>query len=361
MDLNIPTLQPLQLNDIFTPSLELPELSIPHSSGQNGAVTFCTNMAGSCAQAPNNHMGSPQGITGRVHSNQPPPQFFTHNGLPATMASNGPQQISVPQSNHVAPSLVDGWASMIPSNAFVSPQIESSNLNLSNPLPTACLQGNSAPFQSLKIQRVLQWPQNQQQLPPPASTIQNGIMANGHTFIPDCHSQDSETQRVPLTGIWPQNPNRLYHQTQHGGLANGQPAPSSSCMFENISPHLPNGNSHVDGTRLASTLSVCQSRMVDPQDQSPPKGSCYFQWGPSEPVVGTSAVIQDSTSTSPPSRPLVANITTPEGLLAMQQYLAGCSGVGQTQVTKHPLVLCCYCYGWSSDFFPYQMNWFSRR
>ncbi|XP_055734555.1 aryl hydrocarbon receptor-like isoform X1 [Salvelinus fontinalis] len=338
MDRNIPTLQQLQLNHIFTPSLELPELTIPHSSGQNGAVTFGTNMAGSCAQAPNNHMGSPQGITGRVHSNQSPPQFFTHNGLPATMAPNGPQQISVPQSNHVAPSLVDGWASMIPSNAFVSPQIESSNLNLSNPLPTACLQGNSAPFQSLKIQRVRQWPQNQQQLPPPASTIQNGIMQNGHKFIPDCHSQATETQRVPLTGLWPQNPNRLYHQTQQGGLANGQPAPSSSCMFENISPPLPNGNSHVDGTRLAPTLSVCQSRMVDPQDQSPPQGSCYFQWGPSEPVVGTSAVIQDNARTSPPSRPLVANITTPEGLLAMQQYLAGCSGVVQTQILSLPVI-----------------------
>ncbi|KAM9448443.1 aryl hydrocarbon receptor-like isoform 1-T1 [Salvelinus alpinus] len=338
MDRNIPTLQQLQLNHIFTPSLELPELTIPHSSGQNGAVTFGTNMAGSCAQAPNNHMGSPQGITGRVHSNQSPPQFFTHNGLPATMAPNGPQQVSVPQSNHVAPSLVDGWASMIPSNAFVSPQIESSNLNLSNPLPTACLQGNSAPFQSLKIQRVRQWPQNQQQLPPPASTRQNGIMQNGHKFIPDCHSQATETQRVPLTGLWPQNPNRLYHQTQQGGLANGQPAPSSSCMFENISPPLPNGNSHVDGTRLATTLSVCQSRMVDPQDQSPPQGSCYFQWGPSEPVVGTSAVIQDNASTSPPSRPLVANITTPEGLLAMQQYLAGCSGVVQTQILSLPVI-----------------------
>uniref|UniRef100_A0A4W5PT02 Aryl hydrocarbon receptor n=1 Tax=Hucho hucho TaxID=62062 RepID=A0A4W5PT02_9TELE len=317
MDLNIPTMQQLQLNDIFTPSLELPELSIPHSSGQNGAVTSGTSMAGSCAQAPNNHMGSPQGITGQVHSNQSPPQFFTHNGLPATMAPNGPQQISVPQSNHVAPSLVDGWASMIPSNAF----------------------GNSAPFQSLKIQRVRQWPQNQQQqLPPPASTMQNGIMPNGHKFIPDFHSQATETQRVPLTGLWPQNPNRLYHQPQQGGLANGQPAPTSSCMFENVSPPLPNVNSHVDGTGLTPTLSVCQSRIVDPQDQSPPQGSCYFQWGPSEPVVGTSAVIQDNPSTSHPSRPLVANITTPEGLLAMQQYLTGCSGVGQTQIPSLPVI-----------------------
>ncbi|KAK6310045.1 hypothetical protein J4Q44_G00199260 [Coregonus suidteri] len=307
MDLNIPTLQQLQLNDIFTPSLELPELSIPHSSGQKGSVTFGTSMTGSCAQAPNNHMGSPQGITGQVHSNQSPTQFFTHNGLPATMAPNGPQQISVPQSNHLAPSLVDAWASMIPSNSFVSPQIESSNLNLSNPLPTACIQGNTAPFQSLKIQRVGLWPHNQQQqqLPPPASTMQNGIMPNRHNFILDCHSQAIETQRVPLTGLWPQNPNGLYHQPQQGGLANGQPAPSSSCMFENISPPLPNGNSHVNGIGLDPTLSVCQRRKVDPQDRSPPQGSCYFQWGPSEPVVGTSAIIQDNTSTSPPSRPLV--------------------------------------------------------
>uniref|UniRef100_A0A8C7QLG3 Aryl hydrocarbon receptor 2 n=1 Tax=Oncorhynchus mykiss TaxID=8022 RepID=A0A8C7QLG3_ONCMY len=294
--LNIPILQQLQLNDIFTPSLELPELSNPHSSGQNESVTLSTSMAGSCAQAPNNHMGSPQIIAGQVQSNQPPPQCFPHNGLPAAMEPNRPEEISVPQSNHLPPILVDAWASLIPSNGFVSPQI-------------AC----SAPFQSLKTQKVQQWPQNQQhQLPPPAST-----MKNGHQLIPDCHSQATETQRVPLTGLWPQNTNGLYHQPQQRRLANGQPAPSSSCMFENVSPPLPNRNSHVDGTILPPPLSVCQRRMVDPQDQS------YLQWGPSEPVVDTSAIIQDNTGISFPARPLVANITTPESLLAMQQYLSG--------------------------------------
>ncbi|XP_029558059.1 aryl hydrocarbon receptor isoform X3 [Salmo trutta] len=303
--LNIPILQQLQLNDIFTPSLELPELSNPHSSGQNESVTFSTSMSGSCAQAPNNHIGSPQIIAGQVQSNQPPAQRFPHNGLPAAMAPNGPEEISVPQSNHLPPILVDAWASLIPSNGFVSPQI-------------AC----SAPFQSLKTQKAPQWPQNQQhQLPPPAST-----MKNGHQFIPDCHSQATETQRVPLTGLWPQNTNGLYHQPQQGRLANGQPAPTGSCMFENVSPPLPNRNSHIDGTRLPPPSSVCQRRMVDPQDQS------YFQWGPSEPVVGTSAIIQDNTGISFPSRPLVANITTPESLLAMQQYLAGRNRVGQTQI-----------------------------
>ncbi|XP_029517454.2 aryl hydrocarbon receptor isoform X1 [Oncorhynchus nerka] len=303
--LNIPILQQLQLNDIFTPSLELPELSNPHSSGQNESVTLSTSMAGSCAQAPNNHMGSPQIIAGQVQSNQPPPQCFPHNGLPAAMAPNGPEEISVPQSNHLPPILVDAWASLIPSNGFVSPQI-------------AC----SAPFQSLKSQKVQQWPQNQQhQLPPSTST-----MKNGHQFIPDCHSQATETQRVPLTGLWPQNTNGLYHQPQQGRLANGQPTPSGSCMFENVLPPLPNRNSHVDGTILPPPLSACQRRMVDPQDQS------YLQWGPSEPVVDTSAIIQDNTGISFPARPLVANITTPESLLAMQQYLSGRNRVRQTQI-----------------------------
>uniref|UniRef100_A0A8K9WVM5 Aryl hydrocarbon receptor n=1 Tax=Oncorhynchus mykiss TaxID=8022 RepID=A0A8K9WVM5_ONCMY len=319
--LNIPILQQLQLNDIFTPSLELPELSNPHSSGQNESVTLSTSMAGSCAQAPNNHMGSPQIIAGQVQSNQPPPQCFPHNGLPAAMEPNRPEEISVPQSNHLPPILVDAWASLIPSNGFVSPQI-------------AC----SAPFQSLKTQKVQQWPQNQQhQLPPPAST-----MKNGHQLIPDCHSQATETQRVPLTGLWPQNTNGLYHQPQQRRLANGQPAPSSSCMFENVSPPLPNRNSHVDGTILPPPLSVCQRRMVDPQDQS------YLQWGPSEPVVDTSAIIQDNTGISFPARPLVANITTPESLLAMQQYLSGRNRVGQTQipslcVVDTPLVNGTFC------------------
>ncbi|XP_010862832.2 aryl hydrocarbon receptor [Esox lucius] len=332
-DVNIPPLQRLQLNDIFTPSLVLPELRIPESSGQNGS--FGNHTAGSCAQAPNKHMGSPQGETGQVHSNHSSPQHFPHNGFPA-MSLNGPQQFSVPPSNHVAPSLVDAWASVVPGNEYVTGQNESVHLNPSNHQRKVCLQGTTASFQSLKVQSEQQWPLNeqQQQLPPPTSTMRNELMQNGHTFIPDCLSQATETQRVPLTGLWSLSTNGLHHQPQQGGLANGHLTPSSSCMFENLPPPLPNGNSQVDGARLAHPLSVCQRRIVDPQDRSPPKGSCYFQWGLSEPVVGTSAVMQDNPGITSPSGPLEANITIPEGLEAMQQYLAGCNGVGQTQISS---------------------------
>ncbi|KAJ8012684.1 hypothetical protein DPEC_G00045440 [Dallia pectoralis] len=333
-DVNIFTLQQLQLNDIFTPSLVLPELCIPGSSGQNGS--FGNHVAGSCAQLPNKHMESLHDVIGQVEFDNLSPQHFSHNGLPVTVSPNGPQQISAPGSNYVTPGLDNAWTSMIPSNGLVSAQTEYRHLNSPNHLQNVSLQGNAAPFQSLKFQREQQWSLNQQnqqnqQLPTSTSTMRNEPTQNGHTFIPDCLSQARGTQRVPLTGLWSGSNGRLNHESHQGGSDDSQLTPSSSsCMFENVLPPLSNGNSQEDGTRLAPTLTVRQ-RIADPRDQSPLQGSCYFQWSPSEPVVGTSAIIQNHTS------PLGTNITTQEGLLAMQRYLAGCNGVEKTQISSVPV------------------------
>ncbi|KAL0963893.1 hypothetical protein UPYG_G00314990 [Umbra pygmaea] len=336
-DLNINTLEQLQLNDIFAPSVVLPDLGIPQSTVQNGSVAFSTLTAGSCTQTPNIHTEH-----ARVPSNYSSPQHFPHNGQTAPVGPNWPQQISVPQSNHVTPSPGgDAWASMTPSNGFVSAQVESCHLSPSNHIQTACLQGNASPFQLQKIQQKQQWSQNhkqQQPLQTQTMTMQNGIVQNGHTFIPDVLSPATEAQSVPFTCPWPQSTNRPNQLPHLGGLAIGQPTTSSSCMFEKVPHALPNGNIQVDGARQATMVPDYQRRIADPHNQSPPEGSCYIQWGPSEPVVGTSAIIQDNASISLPSLPLVDNITSAGSILSMQQYLAGCTSDGQTQISCVPAV-----------------------
>lgn len=316
-DVNITSLQQLQLQDIYSPSVELPDLSFPSTSGHSGSVTF-----GSCGQAPINHMGH-QCMPGLEQANQSLQQC-PHNGIQAPMAASGQQHSSVQQFNNAALSVVDTLPSLIPCNGFSSP-IESSTHSAPNPFPTACLQG-STPFQAHNNLRVQQWPQNQQQELPPAS-----IMQNGHNLMPTCNSQVSESQRLPLAGHWPQNINGPNH-AQQGGLANVQHATPSSCMFEKSSVPLPK-SSHVDGTELAPSVSSCQWRNDVPLDQSPPQGSCYVQWGHSEPLMGTSAIMPENVSISPQSRPLLHNMSSPEDILAMQRYL-GCSE--QTQVTHPP-------------------------
>ncbi|KAM4608876.1 aryl hydrocarbon receptor-like isoform 2-T2 [Polymixia lowei] len=307
-DGSAPSLQQLQLNNIFTPSIDLPGLSLPAPKGHSGPVPFDPR-----GQAPISHMGFHQGIPGQTQPNQSLQQY-PHNGMQAPlMTANGQLlQSSVQQPNNVAPSVVDSLPSLIPCNDFSSPN-ESGTQSVPNPFPSACLQG-SIPFQTHNNHRVQQWPQNQ-----PQNLTHAGMMQNGHKLVPACHNQPSESQRLPPAGLWPQGINGLNH-AQQGGPADGQRAPPRSCMFDKHSLPLSNGGA-ADGGRLAPSASSCQRGNDAHLDQSPPQGSCYFQWGRSEPVVGTSAIVQDNASISPPSHPVPPNMSSPEDILAMQRYL----------------------------------------
>ncbi|XP_029936855.1 aryl hydrocarbon receptor-like isoform X1 [Myripristis murdjan] len=299
-DASAPSLQQLQLEDIFSPLIELPELSLPAISGND--VPFESR-----GQVSVNHMACQQGIPGQTQSNQL--QQFSVNGMqtPPGAANGQLLQSCVPQPNAAAPSVLDNLPSLIPCNDFSSPN-ESSTQRAPIPFPTACLQGN-APFQTHNNHRIQQWPHTQQQKLPPASVTQNG-----HKPIPACHSQVPSSQRFPPAGIWPRSINGVNH-TQQGGLADGQAAPPSSCMFEKHSLPLPNG------TGVTPSSSSCQRGNDGPLDQSPTQASCYFQVGRSEPVVGTSVIIQESASISPPSHPLQLDMSSPQDLLVMQRYL----------------------------------------
>lgn len=291
-DTTLPPLQQLQLQDIFSPSIELPELTVP-----DNLAPFQ-----SFGQASISQMGCPQGISGQTQSGQ----LLTcpRNNLQApAMAANGQfLQSSVKQPNNVAPVLMDILPPLIPCNDF-NP---SSTPNIPIPFATACLQG-SPPLETHNHQ-VQQWPQSQQQTLPHA-----GVMQNGHELMPACHSQTPESQTFPRAGLWPRSVAGLSH-TQQGGLACGQAATHNSCMFNQHFSSSPAGS---DVQAVVGSLGL---RGTDASlDQSPPQGSCYFQWSQSEPVVGTAAINQENANISPLTAP--PNMSSSEHALTIQHYL----------------------------------------
>lgn len=262
-DTTLPSLQQLQLQDIFSPSLQVP---VPNVAADGALASFQ-----SCGQASINHIGGPHGIPGQMESNQP--LLCPQNNLQApAMAANGQLlQSSVKQPHNVAPKIVDILPPLILCNDLSS----TSTPNLPIPFATTPLHGN-APFGTHSHQ-VKQWQQSQQQKLPYA-----GLMQNGHDPVPASQSQTSENQAFPHAGLWPRNVTGLNH-TQQGGLACGQPVSHSSCMFDQHCSSSPAGGDILalfesSGLRLGETS----------LDQTNPQGSWYFQWSRSEPVVGTS-------------------------------------------------------------------------
>lgn len=260
-DASMPPLQHLQLQDIFSPSIELPPLTVPDTAAQNASTAFQ-----SCRQA---HMHPLQGIPAPAQSIQPLQLL----------------QNSVMQPNHVAAGVSDMIPPLVPCKDFNS----SIASTLPLPFPAGCLQRNQ-PLQTVNHQ-VQQWPQRQQQAPPHA-----GIMQSGHEPTAAHHGQTSQGPPFPPAGLWPGGGPDLNHG-QQGGPACGQAAAQSSCMF----------NQHLAGADMC---------------QSPPQGSCYFQWKHSEPVVGTSAIVQESATVSPLMAPSAAPPS--EHTFSTQHYLEGC-------------------------------------
>ncbi|XP_042350998.1 aryl hydrocarbon receptor 2 isoform X2 [Plectropomus leopardus] len=283
-DTSLPSLQQLQLQDIYSPSIELPELTVPGASAGAASAPFQ-----SCGQTSTSHMGYPTAQTQAGQLLRGP-----QNNLQApAMSVNGQMlQSSVQQPNNVAPGVMDILPPLIPCNDFTS----SNTTDISISFPTNCLQGSPA-FETQNHQ-VQQWPQSQQQKLPHA-----GIMQNGHGLISACHSQTPQSQTFPHAGLWPRNVTRLSH-TQQGGLMCGQAATQSSCMFDQHFSSSPAGG---DVLALSGSSGLRGADMS--LDQSPPQGSCYFQWSRSEPVVGTSAINQENVNISPLTAPPSMSLT----------------------------------------------------
>lgn len=295
-DANLPPLQHLQLQDIFSPAIELPQLTVPGASVDDASAIFQ-----SCGQA---RMGHPQGIPGQAQSGQH--LLCPQRNLQApAMAANGQMlQSCVKQPNGVAPGVMDVLPPLIPCSDFNS----SSTPNIPIPFSAACVQRNP-PLETHNHQ-VEQWPQSQPQMLPHA-----GIMQNGHELMPACHGQTSKGPTFPHAGLWPRSAPRLNH-VQQGGLACGQEATQSSCMFDQHFSCSPPGG---DVMALSGASGLMGADMS--LDQSPPQGSCYFQWSHSEPVVGTSAIEQENANISPPTAP--SSMSSSDHTLNMQHYLEG--------------------------------------
>nr|XP_057938970.1 aryl hydrocarbon receptor-like isoform X2 [Doryrhamphus excisus] len=225
-------LQQLQLQDIFTPEIELPQLTVPDGSRDAAALHF---------------LGFEQRQGNALPVNQPMAAMISCGNLNAsTLPTNRPQAdpASAPRSRH--------------------PQ---------------------------------QWAQGPY-VPPPS-----GATHKRHRPTPTPESQ-------ALPRLWPRSVNGLDH-AQQGGLACGQSVSHSSCMYTQPFACGPAG-----GDTLALAQSSLQRAAATGLDQSPPRGSCYFQWGRSQPVVGTSSISQDSAHISP----MTSNMASSELAPNLQCY-----------------------------------------
>ncbi|XP_066542503.1 aryl hydrocarbon receptor-like [Hoplias malabaricus] len=159
-------------------------------------------------------------------------------------------------------------------------------------------------------------------------------------LVPESY-QNVEAAAFPLTHLLPQcspsssnecsnSPDNVY-LSPVDRLATNHCSPRSSCMFESHSP-LTNADQLHPQAQAVTITSCCKNATLN--NQSPPQASCYFQWMPNEPVVGTSSIPQEDACISPPSCHMVADITPSNGQSIFQQY-HGCNG--QTQVVNPPV------------------------
>ncbi|XP_076021880.1 aryl hydrocarbon receptor-like isoform X2 [Genypterus blacodes] len=207
---SLPPIQQLQLQDIFCPSIELPDLLLFDPSAHGAPAPFEP-----FRQASVGHVG-PAG------------------------SSQVPQVPQCPQTGPTHPP-----PPLLPSHDFNS----------------ACLQ----------TQQVLDL------MLPPA-----GVLQSGHQPAP----RPSPGHTLPPDARWSSRVNGLsLKHVQQGGATGVPQAPPTGFLPG------PTGG--------AVFRRSCHSGTETPVDTSPPQASSYFQWGHSEPVVGTSAIHQDSVSISP--------------------------------------------------------------
>lgn len=256
-DPGLPPLQELQLHDIFSPSIELPELTVPLPAD------------GDCGWAGPGHRGRP---------------------APA-------QQLLLLQSSAQQPtSAMDILPPLIPCTDF-SPS--------NGPV------GFSAP----RLQKNVLFERRSLQQKPP----QAGAAQNGHDGTPAFQSQTSQSQTFPRAGLWPPGVTGL-NRLQPGGpsLSGGPAAAQNSCMF---SQHFPSSGPAGGSALSLSGAPGLRGDVAAPPEQSPPHGSCYFQWSSSgQPVVDTSAISQDNATVSPLTANM-SNMSSAEHAHNIQHYL----------------------------------------
>uniref|UniRef100_A0A1A8VBH9 Aryl hydrocarbon receptor n=3 Tax=Nothobranchius TaxID=28779 RepID=A0A1A8VBH9_NOTFU len=263
-DSSLPPLQQLQLKDIFTPSIELPELTVPNISADE---SFSSLFA--CRQASFRPTSRPQGGSILI---QQPNQLLSHPaGLQVpTLTGAGPMlQSSVRQPP--LPAVTNTLPPLVSCNDYSS----SSSSTLPVGRHTQFLQQTVA--LETHNNSLYQWPPSQALTHPT-------IMQNGHGTVPTFQNQNTQNLTFPHAAIWPGL-----------GEQGGRAAPHSSCMF----------GQHFSSPDRGDVLSHREpsdfSRTDVPLDQGPSQAPRYFQWSHAGPVNGTSAVNQESATISPPT------------------------------------------------------------
>lgn len=286
-DTNLPPLQQLQLQDIFSSALELPELTVSDVAVSDASLKYASR------QPSNSHTVCPQGIS---FPSQPAQSMLSsHNSLqdPTIAANRHLLYGSVQQHNNLPPRVMDILPPLVPCNDLNS--IAASNV--SAPFPAMVQGGSHFEPHNPHIQ---QFPQRQSH---------GGIAQNGHDPIPACHSLSSESQTFPHAGHLPRSVNGLNHIQQQGGLACGHAA-HSCCMFNQAFTSSPAGG---DGFTFSGSLSLSGSDSA--MDQTAPQNSCLFPWRQSDPV----ATNHDHVKTNPMT--FTGSMPTSEHGVNIQPYL----------------------------------------
>lgn len=326
----------LQLDNLFPQSNGLSDLKDSAVFQQNGSATFSAwensswvgvgNGVGQVVKpkgwnlSPQNHHALPS-----CKANQMNHQDLSQCQLPVAMSVSGTVPHIFNESSHILPerkinAAVDQRNPSVPLSTgtnFSNQQVNNRNtcgLNTHhNPNNT------SLPFQSAAGL----WSQNAPQ----------NVRLNG--FSADCPSQ------VPLkSGQWASNNHSCQGQSHFnfikekyqleppGGLTSGEHSSPSSCMFETCPPPSAGLSQPLHAVQDAGMSSPWKAVS---HSQSPPQGSCYFQWSPSKPVVGTSTIPQEKACISPPACQVTSEVSASDAIL--QQYL-NCNG--QTQIPCLP-------------------------
>lgn len=192
----------------------------------------------------------------------------------------------------------------------------------------------------------------------PGTYFSTQQMNHRHTFGPNTHDNGTMPNSVSMPFQnshcqWPQNVaqhvelnsqnsptesllnfvNEKYHSEPKAGVTHGEHSTHSSCMFE-TSP-LPSAPLSQPPPHTAKVVAMSSPWKAVNNSQSPPQASCYFQWSPTKPVVGTASIPQDNACISPPASQVTSGISTSNIIL---EQLLNCNG--QTQVAYSSYLLC---------------------
>uniref|UniRef100_A0A3Q2QD33 Aryl hydrocarbon receptor-like n=1 Tax=Fundulus heteroclitus TaxID=8078 RepID=A0A3Q2QD33_FUNHE len=283
IDSSMPPLQQLQLQDIFSPAIELPQLSVPNISVN---ASFPANL--SCHQVSIGPASSSQSGYGQAQQLVQP---GSHLGAPGLTGAGRTLQSSAPHMSSTAP----GVKNLLPPKSSHSS------------VPSTVTAGYHPEFLQKGVMFENYSAPLQQRLP------HAGMVQNGHDPMGTAQSQHVGNQTFPHASFCPSSVSR-HKQMELGGPAGSQAAPSSSCMFEQHFPSLPAGG---------NILSPCGAPDFNGANvslgPSPHQASRYSQWSSSELPMGTSAINQEIATI----RPLTAapSMAPAEDSCAMHHYL----------------------------------------